>query len=119
MPPSTLPRRRRSASPFAALAVMLALRACGGTSIKQLLDDPGKYEGETVRVAGEVKGSIGVLGYGAYRIDDGTGTIAIVTQGRGAPRTGSKVGVEGVFRSAYTLGTESAAVILEVKRASP
>ena len=45
--------------------------------------------------------------------------ITVVTKDNGAPRTGAKVGVEGEFRSAFTLGTESVAVILEQARYTP
>ncbi len=103
------------------LASLLALATgCKGgygtTSIKTLLDDPGLYDRKTVRVAGDVGASMGVLGYGAYRLDDGTGALTVVTKLNGAPRQGARVGVEGEFRSAYTLGASSAAVIIESSR---
>lgn len=99
---------------------VLALAACNTktTSIKTLLADPGKYDGKTVRIAGEVGQSIGALGFGAYEVNDGTGTMPVVTQGGGAPTRGARVGIEGTFRAAYTLGTSSRAVIVEKKRVS-
>ena len=54
----------------------------------------------------------------AYRIDDGTGTISVVSESGGAPRNGAIVGVEGTFRAAFTLGNQTAAVLLEKKRAT-
>ena len=42
-----------------------------------------------------------------------------MTKTSGAPREGAKVGVSGTFRSAFTLGTESVAVIQEDKRTTP
>jgi hypothetical protein len=57
-----------------------------------------------------------VAGYGAYRLDDGTANILVVTREGGAPREGAEVGVEGTFRSAFTIGTETAAVIQEDRR---
>jgi len=100
--------------------IMLALAACNTktTSIKTLLADPGKYDGKTVRITGEVEQSIGALGFGAYQVNDQTGTIPVVTQGGGAPTRGARVGIEGTFRAAYTLGTSSRAVIVEKKRVS-
>ena len=100
--------------------VVLVLVACNTktTSIKTLLADPGKYDGQTVRISGDVEQSIGALGFGAYEVKDATGTIPVVTQGGGAPARGSRVGVEGTFRAAYTLGTSSRAVIVEKKRVS-
>ena len=94
--------------------------ACRGTmSIQSLLDDPGRYEGETVRVKGEVTRAFGALGQGAYRINDGTGTMNVVSRGLGAPREGAEVGVEGTFRSVFTFGDESGAVIMEKDRFDP
>ena len=89
------------------------------TPIKTLLDDPSRYDHKTVTIAGEVKEAVGLLGYGGYRLDDGTGVLTVVSKSGGAPRTGAKVGVEGEFRSAFTIGTESAAVLMETKRFEP
>ncbi len=103
---------------LAVLAALALVPGCQGgtTPIKNLLDDPGTYDRKTVRVVGDVGSSLGVLNYGAYQLDDGTGTITVVTQQQGAPRQGAKVAVEGEFRSAYTLGASSAAVIIEAQR---
>lgn len=105
---------------YLGMAAVMVLRGCGGTvPIKTLLDDPPRYEGKTVRIAGEVKGSMGALGYGAYRVSDGTGTLPVVSQTGGAPRDGTRIGVEGTFRAAFTLGTETAAVLMEKRRYIP
>jgi hypothetical protein len=117
--------RTRSAS--LALVLFAALLAFAGTCrnnptvvpIKSLLDDPTRYDRQIVRVTGTVSGSAGVFGYGTYVVDDGTGTIRVVSRGGGAPRDGARVGVEGEFRSVYTLGDQSAAVILERSRFGP
>jgi hypothetical protein len=102
------------------LLVVVAVAALAGckspTPIGRLLEDPGHYEGQVVRVEGDVSEAAGVLGYGAYTLDDGTGKILVVTSVSGAPRQGAHVGVEGTFRSAFTLGTQTAAVIQESKR---
>ena len=102
-----------------ATAALLLLACQGATPIKTLLDDPQRFDGKTVRIVGEVQGSVGVLGFGAYQVNDGTGTLAIVSEGGGTPRQGAKVGVEGTFRSAYTLGTKSVAVLVEQRRYTP
>ena len=99
----------------------LVVMACNEktTSIKTLLDDPARFDGKTVRIAGEVQGTIGALGFGAYQVKDGTGMLPVVSERGGAPTRGAKVGVEGTFRAAYTLGTESAAVLVEKRRYTP
>ena len=113
-------RRRHFIWP-ALVLLAIGLGACrtSVTPIKTLLDDPSRFDKKTVRIAGDVSEAIGVLGYGAYRIDDGTGKLLVVTKEGGAPRSGAKVGVEGVFRSAFTLGSETVAVLEESSRYTP
>lgn len=97
------------------------LVGCKGsiTPIKTLLDDPARFDKQTVQIVGDVEEAAGVMGYGAYRVNDGTGTISVLTNTNGAPRTGAHVGVQGEFRQAFTLGTTSAAVIMEKQRFTP
>jgi hypothetical protein len=99
----------------------VALTACKAkvTPINTLLEDPSRYDHQTVRIAGEVRDAIGALGYGAYMVNDGTGSLLVVTTSGGAPRSGAKVGVEGTFRSGFTLGTETQAAIQETQRFTP
>ena len=113
----------RLVRPLLLLVVGLVLAAgCKSTipttPIKTLLDDPSHYDHQIVRIAGTVTHSLGIAGYGGYTIDDGTGSLTVVTQSNGAPRDGAKIGVEGEFRSAYTIGTSSGAVLLEHDRVS-
>jgi hypothetical protein len=100
---------------------LLLLAACPGAKpIRELLDDPSRFDGKTVRIAGEVKESIGALGFGVYQVDDGTGTLTVVSKaGNGTPRVGAQVGVEGEFRAAFTLGPTTLAVLVEQKRRNP
>ena len=108
---------RRIALMLLTLAAV-ALAGCRSdlTTIRALLDDPQRFDGKTVRIAGEVKQGIGVLGYGAYEVDDGTGALKVLTQEGGAPRVGARVGVEGEFKALYTLGDRSEAVLMEKQR---
>ena len=102
--------------------VVVGLSACKGggtTSIQTLLDDPSRFDKQTVRIAGTVEQGVGVAGYGTYHVDDGTGKLWVVSQGGGSPRNGAKVGVEGEFRSAFTLGSMSAAALMEKRRFTP
>jgi hypothetical protein len=45
-----------------------------------------------------------VLGRGAFQLDDGTGTIWVVST-RGVPREGARVGVRGELKDIVDLGT--------------
>ncbi len=108
----------RVLAPWILAASLLPLLAgCkGATPIRKLLDDPSQYDGLTVQIAGEVTQSIGVLGRGAYRVDDGTGRLVVISKEGGAPREGAKVAVKGVFKAAFTFQTETAAVLMESER---
>ncbi|MES2306633.1 MAG: hypothetical protein V4558_14075 [Gemmatimonadota bacterium] len=110
----TLVRRFFSAA-TAAAAVLLLTGCPGATDIKKLLDDPSHYEGKSVRIAGEVTKAVGALGFGVYEVKDGTGTLTVVNQtgSGGTPRVGAQIGVEGTFRSAFTVGSKTIAVLLE------
>jgi len=110
----------RWCSPRGALAGVVMLTVLGGCAgtvrIGTLLDDPSQFDGDRVRVDGEVTGSFGVpVVGGAYRISDGTGTLTVVSE-EGVPRSGAQVSVEGTFRSVYMLGSQSLSVIQERER---
>jgi hypothetical protein len=115
-------RHRGSFAITVAVLLGLALGSCRGggtTDIKTLLDDPARFDRQTVRIAGTVEESAGILGYGTYHVDDGTGKLWVLTKTGGAPRNGARVGVEGEFRSAFTLGDRSGAVLMESERYTP
>ena len=107
----------------AALVAMLALVACKATHgvvpIKTLLDDPTRYDGQVVRVAGHVGPAVGLFGFGAYQISDDTGTLNVVSKSGGAPREGARVGVEGTFKAVFTIGAWSGAGLQESRRFTP
>lgn len=116
----------RSFRPTIALALVVAVAVLAGACasgrtvrIGTLLEDPGRYEGETVRVEGEVTSAAGALGYGAYRVNDGTGTVNVVSTEHGAPTEGARVGVVGTFRALYTFGSSSGVAIVEDRRYKP
>jgi hypothetical protein len=82
----------------------LAGVACREITINRLLAEPGRYADEEVGLKGEVVDSVSVLGRGAYKLDDGTGTIWIVSD-KGVPRRGARVGVRGKIKDVVDLGT--------------
>lgn len=110
----------RPAALLYASLICIALASCkGATSIRDLMDDPHRYDGKTVRIVGEVQSAIGALGVGEYQVNDGTGVLSVVTRGGGVPRQGAKIGVQGTFRSAFTFGAKTGAVLLEDRRYTP
>jgi hypothetical protein len=111
-------RRLTSLLPLAGTLFVLA--GCASiTPINQLLNDPSRYDGKTVRIQGQVKGAVGGLGVGAYEVKDNTGTLTVVSDKGDPPRTGANIGVKGKFQALLSLGFKSLAVLREEKRFYP
>jgi hypothetical protein len=95
------------------LVATLALTACPSqTTISRINADPGRYRNKEVGIVGTVTDSYGVLGQGAYEIDDGTGRLWVVTR-RGVPSKGSRVGAKGRVYTGFNFGGRSFGTVLE------
>ena len=95
------------------LAGALLLTACPQQeTISRINADPGRYRNREVAIVGRVTDSYGVLGNGAYEIDDGTGRIWVVTQ-RGVPSRGSQVGAKGKVYNGFSFGGRSFGTVLQ------
>ena len=98
-------RRARRAAVFLLLgAVGLSSLGCAGTTISKVLAEPQKYRQGDVDLKGNVLESVSLLGHGAYKLDDGTGTIWVVSN-HGVPRKGARVKVNGRVRDVVDIGT--------------
>ena len=86
----------------AILSLGLLMTACPERrSIADIERDPGRYQDKDVVIAGRVVDSYGVsipgtnIGGGAYKVDDGTGSIWVVVTEGSVPSRGAQVGVKG------------------------
>jgi len=94
-----------------------SLVACEQKKISEINADPGRYSNKEVAVIGHVTQSIGALGRGIYQLDDGTGRLWVMTNSRGVPSKGAKVGVKGYVKPTITfLGVNYATVMEETDR---
>ena len=89
------------------LITAIALFATGcpeRTSIADIEANPSKYQNKDVAIAGTVRDSYGFsipgtnIGGGAYKIDDGTGSIWVLTDAS-VPSKGTEIGVKGTIGS--------------------
>lgn len=82
------------------LTGLLAAACPDRTSIGDIEANPSRYQNREVAIAGTVRDSYGInvpgtrLRGGAYKIDDGTGSIWIFTEDA-VPSRGAQVGVKG------------------------
>ncbi len=95
---------RRAAALALAAAVAVSAAGCASTTINRVLAEPQRYRNDDVRLSGDVVESLSLLGHGAYRLDDGTGTIWVVSR-RGVPRRGARVQVKGEVKDVVDIGS--------------
>jgi hypothetical protein len=99
-----MPKRFMRIALAGAVALVFMFQAgCAVKSINRIMADPHRYANREVGVRGEVIESYSVVGRGAYRLDDGTGRLWVVSE-KGVPRKGAKVVTRGKIRDGYNLG---------------
>jgi hypothetical protein len=95
-------RRPLALAMVAALGLLTA--ACASTNVARLLAEPNRYANRDVSLKGDVVESMSLLGHGAYKLDDGTGSIWVVSK-RGVPRRGARVEARGKIRDVVDVST--------------
>jgi hypothetical protein len=98
----TNPMRPLALALVGALALISA--GCASTNIARLMAEPNRYHDRNVSLKGDVVESMSLLGHGAYKLDDGTGSIWVVSR-RGVPRRGARVDVKGKVRDVVDVST--------------
>ncbi len=101
----------------AVIAIMLATAACPTRrSIADINRDPARFGNREVAIAGRVVNSWGALGTGMYEVEDGTGTMWVISNGYGVPAKGTQVGVAGYVQPTFSLGGRSFATVMRESR---
>src|SRR5437660_1738554 len=99
-----------------ALVFVMSLTASAKTSINKINADPGRYYNKKVTIEGRVTDSYGVLGEGAYELDDGTGRLWVIAE-RAVPARGSYVEAKGHVITGFVYrGRNLAAALRETGR---
>jgi len=105
--------------PLYLLVTTLALTAClGTTAIGDILAHPREYAGRNVTVQGEVKNVFSLLVIKYFTLDDGTGSITVVTE-RPLPKKGERIKVTGRVEEAFSLGEQTLTLIIEAPDERP
>jgi hypothetical protein len=104
---------KRQLSRILAAALIALSSACAlslrNADISDLQQHPGRYQDRTVTVNGVVTDSWGVplLPYKFYRVDDGTGQIAVLSDSSRMPGKGERVRVKGRVGNVAVFGGRS------------
>jgi hypothetical protein len=102
-------------STVACSLALLSLLGCGLAPVKvgDIKRDPSRFENQTVTLSGTAwRGTkLPFMSHGVYEVDDGTGTLPVLTKGP-LPAEGKRVLVRGKVRTAFRVGGESFGVVL-------
>ena len=94
------------------LAGMLLAGCPPRESIARINQDPGRFAGKEISIAGRVTDSFGAMGTGAFQLDDGTGTMWVFSEKFGVPASEAKVAVVGHIEQGFAVGGHNFAIIL-------
>jgi hypothetical protein len=103
-----------------ALAATTIIAGCDSHTdkISSIVNSPSNYSGKDVVVAGEVTKvyelPLGITDIAAYRLNDGSGQIWVLTHA-GAPREGDKLGVKATVRPEGAIAGTTLGTILDEK----
>ena len=84
----------------------------GYTPIREITTAPGQFEGKEVKLKGQARGTLSLLGLKAYTLRDETGEIAVVTPGS-LPAENAEIAIKGVVKSAVIVGGASLGLRVE------
>jgi hypothetical protein len=96
-------------------AVLVSGCAARSVQIGQLKNDLDRYDDKTVRVTGVVTNSFGIplVPFQVYNVDDGTGSITVLSRSGRAPSKGARVQVTGKINEFGTFGGRSLGLHIE------
>jgi hypothetical protein len=113
---------KRQISRILAVAFIVFSSACAlslrNAHIADLQQHPGRYEDRTVTVDGIVTDSWGLplVPFRFYRVDDGTGEIAVLSESARMPGKGEHVRVRGRVGNVAVMGGRSLGLHLREQR---
>ena len=99
------------------LALVVVLAGCPAQrKISEINRDPSAYFNKEVTIVGTVQHAFGALGQGVYEVNDGTGSIWVLSQNYGVPADNTRVGVTGTVIPTFTFAGRSYATGLRETR---
>jgi OB-fold nucleic acid binding domain. len=81
-------------------------------SIKDVLDDPGKYESKPVTISGQVADRMSLVLVKYFKLQDKSGEITVITT-KALPAIGKKVRVTGTPAQSFVIGEQQLLVFIE------
>ncbi len=94
------------------LFVLILVGCPQRVKIGELTTNTGRYADKEVTIAGTVLSSFGLLGPGAFQVDDGSGRIWVLSENFGVPAKDAQVAITGRVTQGVNIGGRSFAVVL-------
>ncbi len=94
------------------LGILLLAGCPPRESIAKINQDPGRFAGKEISIAGHVTDSFGAMGSGVFQLDDGTGAMWVFSKKFGVPASGVKLAVTGRIEQGFAFGGHNYAIIL-------
>ena len=90
----------------------LSLTTFAKTTINKINADPSRYHNKKVSIVGTVTDSYGIMGQGAYEIDDGTGRMWVIAD-RTVPAKGARVEAKGHIITGFVFSGRNMGTVLQ------
>lgn len=123
--PPRMPRRASGRWRRLLTAVSLLLLACAGTpvagnavSIGAIQGDPRTWVGKRVVIEGQVTHTMSLLLARYFTLDDGTGTMNVLTD-KPLPARGQRLRVTGKVSDFFSFGSDSTLILMEEAGETP
>ncbi len=99
------------------LAVSCLVGCSTHTSIADINRDPAHFAGKEITISGQASDSFGGFGNGVFQVNDGSGSIWVMSQNFGLPGNGSKVSVTGQVQQGFSFGGRNYGIIFRQTKA--
>src|SRR5512146_2408543 len=105
-------QKNKAAYALVVIIAAMLLTGCPATKIGDIQKDPGKYMNKEITVGGKVTSSYGVMGMGAFQVNDGSGSIWVLSENYGVPGQGTTVDVTGQLVQTASFGGKNFSNVL-------
>lgn len=106
----------RLLSPNSATENIADVLNLGNEKIETILSHPEKFDGKEVSIWGQISKSKGLFKLGYYVLNDGTGSLPVVTIDSYAPKSGETMTIKGKIVQVYRSDSDSKIVLYQTEK---
>jgi len=99
--------------PLYLLAIVLLIGCQRKASIKEIIENPRKYEGKRILIKGKVENTYSLFLIKYFELSDESGAKIRVITKRLLPKEGEVVSIQGKVKESFEIGNENITVFVE------